>query len=444
MRKVLVITHNDLDGIMSGAIAAYMLYTNDNVSVDVIPEGNPSSIKTNEILMEWIDKYDEFYILDRASATIDVSKPVYHIDHHENSSNKYTVLHSTDDSAALLTYKYLADKYRGSNIIKEYAEITSLYDTYKWTNDRESDKSKLCNELNNLIVGGSYTPPEIIELFILGTSVNEFIDSKRDVLKMLLKKQMEYIDRKYKTIEIIEFFGYKAAWCTYELYLSQIADKYLHENQNIDMFIGYNAEHPSLSFRTKKDNVDILSLARKFGGNGHTKACGCPVTIENSFFITGKFKEHRKDIDCIGFRIDDYTTPDRRHPIFNLKDDIQCSMEFIYAGEEYYCVLDVSDCLDGIKYKGFEVYGPSIIEEITSEYPTDEAINRVIELGGLDLNGNFLTTLMIYKDDVEIYFSSKEINYEQFMSLRASDVVRLANKHMKDINDSLAMIGRSK
>ena len=128
-----------------------------------------------------------------------------------------------------------------------------------------------------------YSTFEEFENSIGELSLDEYITKHAEAVAIADKIEEEYISHKMKTIKMAEFRGVKVGFFTWEKLVSQISDRFLTENSECDIAIGYNAEYNSISFRSKITDVSII--AKEFGGGGHIKAAGCPAKGELIDFV---------------------------------------------------------------------------------------------------------------------------------------------------------------
>lgn len=70
--------------------------------------------------------------------------------------------------------------------------------------------------------------------------------------------------------------------------------QYLHNNPDINMLMAVNTKNKTVQLRTAKDDINLAEFAKQFGGGGHPKAAGFPITAA-SFEINGiTFKDFIK------------------------------------------------------------------------------------------------------------------------------------------------------
>lgn len=169
----LIVSHKDLDGVMSAAIATFASESSQK-DVVVYTDISPKTDKTDEIIREAIQglktlsmaMFDEIFILDRATCSTELLEELYnlgvkkvtHIDHHvtnEAQSDKnqmymyrkydnygfYSIFRNDkgqDYSASYLAYKYFISYItnldtKAFKVLRNYSILADLYDTFTWT-----------------------------------------------------------------------------------------------------------------------------------------------------------------------------------------------------------------------------------------------------------------------------------------------------------------------
>ena len=158
--------------------------------------------------------------------------------------------------------------------ITKFVFLVDEYDTWAWESN-ETIEAKRLNDL--LYIKG-------IEKFIenITEKINEGLELFDENDNTLLdRKQMlidYYILKKEKEMITIDIENLKAGVVYAEEYISELASQILKINKDLDIMIVINGNQ--ISFRTRKDNVNVAKLAQKYGGGGHFKASGCTFTDE--------------------------------------------------------------------------------------------------------------------------------------------------------------------
>lgn len=189
--RVLIVTHKDLDGVMSAAIASMALESEGKDTV-IYTDISPKVEKTDEIIEEALSGmvtmsmsiFDEVYILDRAACSkemcvrlnnLGVNK-VVHIDHHPTNKNhsvgnlihmlnvdtdfyRYIGNEDGDDySACYLTFREFVLRLNNLStfsykLLRNYTILSDLYDTFNWTkfvNINEENVNGILNSRYNI------------------------------------------------------------------------------------------------------------------------------------------------------------------------------------------------------------------------------------------------------------------------------------------------------
>ena len=94
----------------------------------------------------------------------------------------------------------------------------------------------------------------------------------------------KYISTKDKEIMDCQLLSYKVGIVFAEQYISELADVLLERHPEFDLIAIVNTPK-SISYRTKKDNVDVSEIAKFFNGGGHIKAAGSPITDDTKIEI---------------------------------------------------------------------------------------------------------------------------------------------------------------
>lgn len=163
-KRVLIVSHNDLDGVMS-AFIAHLAYNEMGYESMIYYDINSSKSKTDQMINDGfeaignlsLDDFKEVCILDREACTLEMADKlcskgidVIHIDHHatnreyskmlsEKVRSFTSIYESGDDfiySATYLTYKYFEDQLNALkyvDLLYTYVVLADLYDTFKWT-----------------------------------------------------------------------------------------------------------------------------------------------------------------------------------------------------------------------------------------------------------------------------------------------------------------------
>lgn len=182
------------------------------------------------------------------------------------------------------------------NLLKNSREIISLigqYDTW-----RNSDESKLSFDKNwdNVVLPVQYymrtckNPREVykklkaFDNYTDDLSIDEAISIGKHILKYQLNKNESQIQKNlefdFEGLNIVALNTMDANSMTFKDYYHES----VHDAMMAFSFDGKKQKWVFTLFTTK-DDVDILSIAKKYGGGGHSKACGFQLDPELVHFF---------------------------------------------------------------------------------------------------------------------------------------------------------------
>jgi len=286
-----IFTHNDLDGLGCGLLGK-MAWNND-VEVVYCSNGNVDK-KVKKFFDDKKHAGTSFYLTDISVNDYLAAKIEEHhkkgntvqmVDHHKTAlkfnqyewamvKEKYRDGRKT--SATSLFYEYLVEQghLERTAFLDQFVELIRLYDTWEW----ESENNMEARKLNDLfyIVGLGHFEEEMLE-----RSKNEqFTFSKQEefILELEAKKMERYIHSKdYQMIQKW-FENYKIGIVYAEQYNSELGNELSKKHPYLDFVVLLNPGASKISLRTIHDHVNVSQVAKHFGGGGHPKASGCPLT----------------------------------------------------------------------------------------------------------------------------------------------------------------------
>lgn len=307
--KVKLFTHTDLDGI-GCSILGKIAFTDMDITYCYTPDDTSEKVK-DFIIKEEYKNYDYVYITD-ISVNEDVAELITNthpdtfkdgfnlgemfqlLDHHPTAEflNKYFWAYITIEKDGektsgtrmfydlLIEDEDLQNSYSWKNDrcekLFEFVETVRKYDTWLWKTKYNDNESKQWNDLL-YIIGREDFIDKIIHII---NYENNFEFEYSDI-KLLQYKQKEidkYIESKSKQIINKEILGYKAGIVFAEQYHSELGNVLSELNPELDFIVIINPS-TSVSYRTIKDNVDLgKDIAKVFGGGGHPKAAGSPIS----------------------------------------------------------------------------------------------------------------------------------------------------------------------
>lgn len=313
MTNIILITHNDLDGVFCGALASlaypapdhnvtiyYCGYDNVNERVQEVLEmiktleGNTvvyvTDISVKEEIAEMIDAVNRQKIVGDSVVSFCL------LDHHGNDQvmalNKYcwaTVKVFMDNhpdkktSGTKMFFEKLLSNgalvqrmgVPGLENLRDVVDLVRKYDTWEWvaTND------EVPNKLNTLFK--LYPRRMFVEVFsdIDRYETADFVffnEIEETIIALDEEKKKSYIKAKMKEVCMLTIDGKCAGVVMAEQYINDVAHEITARHQSCDLAVVVTSK--TLSFRTDKEDVNVALIARKFGGNGHPKAAGAQIS----------------------------------------------------------------------------------------------------------------------------------------------------------------------
>ena len=319
--KVLLITHNDLDG-AGPAILFSVVLGKENVEIRHCGNGPMSYLIKNAVLNE-ADNYNKIIATDISVNEIDaeiintsrnIDKFIL-IDHHSTAMflNKYdwAVVESSliedsfradyyknidenkprSSSATSLVYDYLDYIGLTNNInteLREFVHNIATYDTWDWINTFNNKKE--CYDLNLLffIYGSTLFDEKFTEHFSKSASKTSFfLDNQQDdfdkINKTLLEVEvakrsnfLKYVSKNFK-VGSIEIGDKKYSMCMWvgNTYMNDVFLLMKEKYPQKDLYIiNYGT---GIGLRTDT-NIDVGQLAKMFRGGGHKEAAGIKIS----------------------------------------------------------------------------------------------------------------------------------------------------------------------
>jgi len=275
----IIFAHNDLDGLISAAIALKSL----DVKPKIVFSSNLSLNKNFFIALSKINDYNEIYFFDfgvrevlvKVSATL--FKKVVWIDHHVNEKilqfqNVEYVLDEKSESAAKLVANYF-------NFYSDWIKIVNEVDTNICTTEISKiirdyftfiriKYGKLYNRILSIKAKSilDTNPSDFVNSEEVKSSIEEFQKLKNDFIK-ILEESLEVVNLRDLKIAIVEAKNSIPPYIAYEFVESK--------NDSIDLLVivyrGFKGT--KLEFRSF-GKVDVQKIAKHFNGGGHKMASG--------------------------------------------------------------------------------------------------------------------------------------------------------------------------
>lgn len=276
--KRVVFYHNDLDGVASAAIV-YNLTPRSKFHVYKEVQYNQDISKEIEL----IDVFTEVYILDFSFDYTTMAhiasrcKRLYWIDHHKSSEiliypldeiGNTRIVHDTKRSGAYLTYKYITKK-------EPPIAIKAVDDYDRWQFQVEGSREFEVMFLTELKDYSNRVWKDLL------------INKPNKMYNELVKTGKLIVNHKKSLVESMVKKGFKIKILNQTMFavnssiLTSDIGEYVYNNIS-DVAVIYqikNENKVTLSFRS--DKIDVLEIAKYFGGGGHPKAAGCEITLED-------------------------------------------------------------------------------------------------------------------------------------------------------------------
>lgn len=290
--KVLVFSHgSDIDGMGSIIISKLFFKEIDFYYSEI---NNLDEQILNEINNKNIYKYDYIFVTDLTpkNETLDIiqnDKELINkfrvIDHHRTNYNRassYPFVHITIEdeegptSATNLFYKYLIKKglIKEKEIVKDYAELTRLEDTWKWK-EQNNNLAHNLSHLFNILGRDKY-----VEIIIDKLKNNDkFSLSKEEELLINNKIQdiEKHINKYLNIMKEINLNNHKGIIVIIDYEYRNELPEYLRDNNyDYEFAMMVCFDHNSISFRSI-NNCNVREIAELFGGGGHDKAAACYI-----------------------------------------------------------------------------------------------------------------------------------------------------------------------
>lgn len=320
--KVLVVHHNDADGEGIKIIWRFLEEMYANITV----EYKECSIKANEavepLLLENNTNYDYVFIadlsitedyMDRVKAAHESSEFPFKfiiLDHHVtakymNDYNFAAVIPHDIKGGIISSGTYMALEYLYPLIfmlpygimiqrLVKVCKLIAAYDTFLWDDDECRQVLGLEPLYINYILK-SMKRKDFVEEFVY--TILHGANNLDALTTNVFSKKHETI---YSIMESIVKKSYYNVWhnmkvskkgkyiiaVTYNCnYISEVGNEILRNIPEIDVMIFIDADRNSISLRTRKDNIDLSTIAKLHFGGGHQKAAGFPMVEEQKNYI---------------------------------------------------------------------------------------------------------------------------------------------------------------
>ncbi|WFA07219.1 oligoribonuclease [Bacillus sp. HSf4] len=288
-------SHNDLDGVGCGIIAKvafgeqvevrYNSVTGLDMQVERFLDRAKEKGKHHDGL--WITdlsvhqenekKLSEYAEAGGKVKLIDHHKTALHLNEHPWGMVKVQYEDGRLASATSLFYEYLLDNglIPQSKALDQFVELVRQYDTWEWE-QAGNQQAKRLNDLFFLV-----SIDEFEDKMVRRLKENDefsFDEFEEKILDMEEGKIERYIRRKRR--EIVQTFinAHCVGIVHAEAYHSEVGNELGKTYPHLDYIAILNMGGKKVSLRTIHDDTDVSEIAAGFGGGGHAKAAGCPLT----------------------------------------------------------------------------------------------------------------------------------------------------------------------
>ena len=243
------------------------------------------------------DKYENVFITD-LSVNYDVVKRIQEMglggkvkifDHHIISEQlaefdfSYSAVKVGDKltCGTALFYQYLQANYKvdilNKESVNEFVELVRLNDTWDW---QRENKTKARDLAGLHILYGNETFIDTYTKYLTDNDIFDFTDKEKFLLEMENKRKADYIKDKESKIIEATLLGHPVGVVFAELYRSELGnDLAIKFQDKYDFIVIMNMDRLSVSYRGIKD-INLADIASCFGGHGHFKASGSPISKE--------------------------------------------------------------------------------------------------------------------------------------------------------------------
>lgn len=160
-----------------------------------------------------------------------------------------------------------------SDDLDEFTELVRRYDTWEWQTKYNDQHAKQLNDLLYIIGRERF-----VQRFNNDISTI-FTDNEKMLLELEEENIQKYIESKSKQVIERQVNGKQVGVVFAERYGSQLGNALAIANPHLDLIAIINPSY-SVSYRTVKDNVHLGEFTKQFGGGGHPKAAGSPISDE--------------------------------------------------------------------------------------------------------------------------------------------------------------------
>ena len=302
--KDLLISHVDLDGISPNILLSLTNRKFDYKNIEITDVDKTF----DDLFKKDLSKYENIYICDltltehaheliQNSNLNNIKVFDHHASHEYATTYDYTDIRVTINGKKTcgteLFYLYLKKKYKELNKdnIKDYVEVVRQLDTYDFTDELRAQNLSSLHDL----LGHSEFVKTIVKRLKKDKKEFEFTVFEKRLFKIERNRINRYMQNKDLEMKRYIIEGKKCGVVFAESNKSELGNYLSKMHPDLDLIILFNAAK-SVSYRTKKDDVDLNKFAAIYGGGGHVKASGSKITDEDrKKIIELYFKKVKED-----------------------------------------------------------------------------------------------------------------------------------------------------
>lgn len=333
MKKLVVFTHNDLDGVSCALLGKIM---SESVS-ELFDEYEYHICNYNDI----DEKVREFYnnldpdtkyrvFITDISVNKETAKMIddYRLTHQGNDRNVYLCLYDHHETSRWLNREYgwaivttdlcggidtgfypfpkrrltsgtelfflnevltrVDDLDIKANLI-DFIELVRCWDCWDWKRENNLEAKRLNNFFSMFEDRSEFVNNYYRKIVMDKDNFKLFSDEEAKMLDDKQKRIDEFIKEKEKTLKVINKLEYKydVGIITVDTYenVSELAS-YINDKYTFDFVAIIIKDSNKVSLRASDESqVDVSEIAARFGGGGHKKASGCNLTEEVIDFL---------------------------------------------------------------------------------------------------------------------------------------------------------------
>lgn len=292
-KKIVLFTHNDLDGIGCAILGKFALSHLFDFTYHTCSYGSVNNAVLAEINRspnaDFI--FTDISMLDYVAEALNDRGNVLLFDHHPTAARltKYdwaTVTPERSDGVKTCGTEMFARYLINSNYLKNTLAIETLcesvrrWDTWDWKNFDDGSLSKWLNNLLKLYGDEKFIESSIIKIEN-NQSFFEFSGIERAMLFTFDSIVQKYAKEKEEYMRKMKIGDHNVGVIFASQYTSEVGDIICSLNKDIDYLAIVNLPN-TVSIRSQSEHVDAgKDIAAKLGGGGHKGAAGFVIGSDN-------------------------------------------------------------------------------------------------------------------------------------------------------------------